>query len=122
KVTVHSCTSSNDACDGGAFISQLRRISLLVNPRRSLKKEIDMANSKTPKTWFITGASSGFGSEFAKVALERGDNVVATARSVTKLEALVALAPDRVLAQKMDVTDHADIQAAVDSAVRRFGR
>jgi NAD(P)-dependent dehydrogenase (short-subunit alcohol dehydrogenase family) len=76
----------------------------------------------TRKTWFITGASSGFGTAFAECALERGDNVVATARSVGKLDALVARAPDRVLAVKLDVTRPADIQPAVDAAVRRFGR
>ena len=32
------------------------------------------------KTWFITGASRGFGLRIAKLALEQGDNVVATAR------------------------------------------
>jgi NAD(P)-dependent dehydrogenase (short-subunit alcohol dehydrogenase family) len=75
-----------------------------------------------PKTWFITGASSGFGTAFAEHALERGDNVVATARSIARLEALVARAPDRVLAVKLDVTKAAEIQPAVDAAVRRFGR
>ena len=75
-----------------------------------------------PKTWFITGASSGFGSAFARYALDRGDNVVATARSVSKLDALVARAPERVLAQTLDVTNDAEIQPAVDAAVRRFGR
>jgi NAD(P)-dependent dehydrogenase (short-subunit alcohol dehydrogenase family) len=79
-------------------------------------------STQTPKTWFITGASSGFGTAFANVALQRGDNVVATARSVHKLEALAARAPDRVLAVKMDVTNAADVQPAVDAAVRRFGR
>lgn len=76
----------------------------------------------SPKTWFITGASSGFGTAFAEYALERGDNVVATARSVAKLDALVARAPDRVLAVKLDVTKAAEIQPAVDAALRRFGR
>jgi NAD(P)-dependent dehydrogenase (short-subunit alcohol dehydrogenase family) len=75
-----------------------------------------------PKTWFITGASSGFGMAFANFALERGDNVVATARNITKLDALVALAPDRVLARKLDVTNAADIAPAIDAAVKRFGR
>ena len=79
-------------------------------------------STPTPKTWFITGASSGFGTAFAEHALERGDNVVATARNVSKLEALVARAPDRVLAVKLDVTNAATIQPAVDAAVRRFGR
>jgi len=79
-------------------------------------------NTPAPKTWFITGASSGFGTAFAEYALERGDNVVATARSTPKLDALVARAPDRVLAVKLDVTKAADIQPAIDAAVRRFGR
>jgi len=76
----------------------------------------------TPKTWFITGASSGFGMAFAEFALERGDHVVATARSLSKLEALVARAPERVLAVKLDVTKAADIPPAIDAALRRFGR
>ena len=75
-----------------------------------------------PKTWFITGTSSGFGMAFAEFALERGDHVVATARSLSKLAALVARAPERVLAVKLDVTKAADIQPAIDAALRRFGR
>ena len=42
------------------------------------------------KTWFITGASSGFGHAFASYALEKGYNVVATARNPSKLGSLVA--------------------------------
>jgi NAD(P)-dependent dehydrogenase (short-subunit alcohol dehydrogenase family) len=74
------------------------------------------------KTWFITGTSAGFGAAFADYALERGDQVVATARSVGKLDALVARAPDRVLAVRLDVTKAADIQPAIEAALRRFGR
>jgi NAD(P)-dependent dehydrogenase (short-subunit alcohol dehydrogenase family) len=74
------------------------------------------------RSWFITGASSGFGMAFAELALERGDNVVATARSVGKLEALVVRAPARVLAVKLDVTQDADIAPAIEATVRRFGR
>jgi NAD(P)-dependent dehydrogenase (short-subunit alcohol dehydrogenase family) len=79
-------------------------------------------NTPSPKTWFITGASSGFGMAFAEHALSLGDNVVATARNISKLEALVARAPARVLAVKLDVTKTADIQPAIDAALRRFGR
>jgi len=82
-----------------------------------------MSNTpRTPKTWFISGASSGFGMAFAQCALERGDNVVATARSPAKLEALLAQALERVLPLKLDVTNAADIQPAVDAALQRFGR
>lgn len=79
-------------------------------------------NTPSPKTWFITGASSGFGTAFARFAIERGDNVVATARNLSKLEALMARAPNQVLAVKLDVTNTADIQPAVDAAMRRYGR
>ena len=75
-----------------------------------------------PKTWLITGAASGFGRAFAEHALSLGDNVVATARSVSRLDALVDLAPDRVLAAKLDVDQAGDAEAAVDAAVARFGR
>ena len=78
--------------------------------------------TKTTPTWFITGASSGFGMAFARYALDRGYNVVATARSVGKLEALAASAPDRVLVHKLDVTVPTDAEAAIAAAVRRFGR
>jgi NAD(P)-dependent dehydrogenase (short-subunit alcohol dehydrogenase family) len=33
------------------------------------------------KTWLITGASRGFGRIWAEAALERGDQVTATART-----------------------------------------
>ena len=80
-----------------------------------------MTTKPTP-TWFITGASSGFGMAFARYALDRGYNVVATARSVGKLEALAASAPERVLVHKLDVTVPADAEQAIAAAVRRFGR
>jgi NAD(P)-dependent dehydrogenase (short-subunit alcohol dehydrogenase family) len=74
------------------------------------------------KTWFITGASSGFGRAFALYALSKGHNVVATARNISRLESLVAEAPDRVLALALDVDRTEDAQAAIDAAVARFGR
>jgi len=73
-------------------------------------------------TWFITGASSGFGMALARYALGRGYNVVATARSVAKLAALTVLAPQRVLALKLDVTVPTDATQAVNAAIARFGR
>jgi len=76
----------------------------------------------TAKTWFITGASSGFGRAFAEHALAQGYNVVATARQASALQDLAAAAPDRVLALALDVTHAGEPQAAVDAAVARFGR
>ncbi|HEX7162953.1 MAG TPA: SDR family NAD(P)-dependent oxidoreductase, partial [Trebonia sp.] len=40
------------------------------------------------KTWLVTGASRGFGREFARAALRRGDSVAATARDVAALQDL----------------------------------
>ncbi|NUR22610.1 oxidoreductase [Frateuria sp.] len=76
----------------------------------------------TSLVWFITGASSGFGDAFARHALARGYRVVATARDTGKLAALVAQAPERVLALPLDVTREGDAEAAVAAAVERFGR
>ena len=74
------------------------------------------------KVWFITGASSGFGDAFARYALAQGHLVVATARNPAKLQALAEIAPDRVLAHKLDVTEPNDAVDAVEAALRRFGR
>jgi NAD(P)-dependent dehydrogenase (short-subunit alcohol dehydrogenase family) len=73
------------------------------------------------KVWFITGASKGFGREWAEAALERGDRVAATARRTETLEALVDAYGDAVLALQLDVTDRARDFAAVAEAAEHFG-
>lgn len=40
------------------------------------------------QVWLITGASSGFGTEFVKQLLNRGDKVIATARTISKIDHL----------------------------------
>ncbi|WP_233193400.1 hypothetical protein [Cryobacterium sp. Y29] len=50
------------------------------------------------KTWFITGASKGFGREWTEAALERGDSVAGTARKLETLDALVEKYPDTFFA------------------------
>ncbi|WP_454858274.1 SDR family NAD(P)-dependent oxidoreductase [Rhizobium binxianense] len=69
-----------------------------------------------PQTWFITGASSGLGAALARAALRAGHRVAATARDSARLESLVDIAPDRVLALSMDLTASAQIEAAVAAA------
>ena len=72
------------------------------------------------RIWFITGASSGFGHELAEAVLERGDAVVAAARST---DSLTELGPDeRLLAVRLDVTDPKQREEAVAAALDRFGR
>jgi len=72
------------------------------------------------KTILITGASSGIGKTAAKLFHEKGWNVVATMRSPHDEEDLVDL--EHVLVTRLDVTDHASIDAAVAAGIQRFGR
>lgn len=72
-------------------------------------------------TWFITGASRGFGREVALEALRRGDNVVATARRTDDLAEIVAAGGDNVLAMQLDVTVAEQIRAAKAAAGEKFG-
>jgi len=74
------------------------------------------------KTWFITGASKGFGREWAEAALERGDRVAATARKPETLGALVDTFGDQVLPLQLDVTDRGADFDAVQQAAEHFGR
>ena len=73
------------------------------------------------KTWFITGASRGFGKEWSIAALERGDRVAATARDTAGLEDLVARFGDAVLPLQLDVDDRDAVFAAVARAHDHFG-
>ena len=74
------------------------------------------------KVWFITGASKGFGREWAEAALDRGDKVAATARKPETLDALVKQYGDAVLPLQLDVTDRDADFAAVRRAADHFGR
>ncbi|WP_086799908.1 SDR family oxidoreductase [Streptomyces caniscabiei] len=74
------------------------------------------------KIWFITGSSRGFGRQFAKAALERGDKVAATARNTDSLADLVAAHGEAILPLTLDVTDKAAATAAVQRAHAHFGR
>jgi NAD(P)-dependent dehydrogenase (short-subunit alcohol dehydrogenase family) len=73
------------------------------------------------KTWFITGASRGFGALYVKEALAAGDAVVATARNPKSVEESVGTHP-QLLPLALDVTQEAQAQAAAAAAVERFGR
>jgi len=72
------------------------------------------------KVWLITGAGRGMGVDIAKAALEAGHAVVATARNTDTVTAAVGQ-DDDLLAVKLDVTDPAEAEAAIQAAVERFG-
>jgi NAD(P)-dependent dehydrogenase (short-subunit alcohol dehydrogenase family) len=73
------------------------------------------------KIWFITGASRGMGVDFAKAALAAGHAVVASGRDRDRVSKALGQSTD-LLPVKLDVTSHADTEAAVRAAVDRFGR
>ena len=73
------------------------------------------------KTWFITGASKGFGREWTEAALERGDKVAGTARKLDTLDDLAENYGDTFLPIQLDVTDRDDDFAAVQQAAEHFG-
>jgi NAD(P)-dependent dehydrogenase (short-subunit alcohol dehydrogenase family) len=72
--------------------------------------------------WFITGASRGFGREVAEEALRRGDDVVATARTIAALHPLAETYGEHVLTVSLDVADRQQTDAALQAAYDRFGR
>ncbi|AWT52103.1 SDR family oxidoreductase [Mycolicibacterium smegmatis] len=74
------------------------------------------------KVWFITGASRGFGREWAIAALDRGDKVAATARDTATLADLADKYGDALLPLQLDVDDRAADFAAVKQAHEHFGR
>lgn len=78
--------------------------------------------STAKKVWLITGASSGFGKELAKLVLARGDSVVLTARRLEPLQEIAAGHGERALALKLDVTDASSRAATLKAANDRFGR
>jgi NAD(P)-dependent dehydrogenase (short-subunit alcohol dehydrogenase family) len=77
-------------------------------------------SSSTP-IWFITGCSTGFGRELAKLVLEQGKRAVITARRLGDVVDIVEGYHDTALALELDVTNGAQIAAAVAAASDRFG-
>lgn len=74
------------------------------------------------QVWLITGTSTGFGRAIAEEVLAQGGRVIATARDVRSLHGLVAAYPDRAKALTLDVTEPAQITAAVAAGRAAFGR
>jgi NAD(P)-dependent dehydrogenase (short-subunit alcohol dehydrogenase family) len=72
-------------------------------------------------TWLITGCSTGLGRALAEAVIAAGNNAVVTARDPAKVADLAGAAPERVLAVALDVTEPAQVAAAVRQADERFG-
>ena len=80
-----------------------------------------MMNRDNP-VWLITGCSTGFGRELAKLVLERGWRAVVTARDASKVKDIAEPHGERALVLPLDVTNRAQIADVVAQAKQRFGR
>lgn len=70
--------------------------------------------------WFVTGCSTGFGAEFAKAILAKGDYVIATARKVESLDDLKAMG---AATMQMDVNEpSSSIKQKIQEALGIYGR
>jgi NADP-dependent 3-hydroxy acid dehydrogenase YdfG len=72
-----------------------------------------------PKTVLITGASSGFGKDTSLLFKSKGWNVSATMRTPEKAESWAKAAG--LFTPKLDVTDRASMEAAIDQTIQKFG-
>lgn len=73
------------------------------------------------KTIFITGASRGIGAAAARNFAESDANVVLVARSSAAIEELAASIGPSALAIACDISDFARVEAAMKTAVAKFG-
>ena len=76
----------------------------------------------TRQTWFITGASRGFGLELVHQLLRQGRRVAATSRDVAELRRAVGVDVADFLPLAVDLASEASVGSAVRAAVERFGR
>ncbi len=73
-----------------------------------------------PRTFLVTGVSSGLGRAFATAALEAGHTVVGTVRKPDQIADFEQLSPGRAHAHVLDVTDTdavAPTVAAIEEAI-----
>jgi NAD(P)-dependent dehydrogenase (short-subunit alcohol dehydrogenase family) len=75
----------------------------------------------TPKTFMITGASSGFGRALVDAALAAGHRVVATVRSPSAAEQLERLKRGSCFCRLLDVTDDGQVDSVVGEVEKTVG-
>ena len=70
----------------------------------------------------ITGAAGGIGETTARLAYAQGASVIITDRELSAVTAIADSLGDRALGLAVDVTQRADNEKMVSTAVERFGR
>ncbi len=80
-----------------------------------------MTNTNSP-VWFITGCSTGFGRELARLILSRGWKAVITARNIDQVKDLAEGYENSALVLPLDVTKKDQIATAVAKAEESFGK
>lgn len=75
---------------------------------------------RSDEVWFVTGASSGLGSELAIAAAAAGATVVASARRIDRLLDL-AEAHERIVPIHLDVTEAVGVERAVNGVIDEYG-
>src|ERR1700760_38941 len=80
-----------------------------------------MSSDLSGRTVLVTGASSGLGKHFAKIASAAGAKVAVAARRTDRLEALVKELGNNAAAVAMDVEDEASVIAGFDAAEKSLG-
>jgi NAD(P)-dependent dehydrogenase (short-subunit alcohol dehydrogenase family) len=81
-----------------------------------------MSEAIQSRTWFITGASTGFGRVLAEEVLKAGGKVIATARSIDKISDLEQQYPDQAKVFALDVTNAGQVISTVAQAFAHFGK
>jgi short-subunit dehydrogenase len=84
-----------------------------------------MTSSPSPahkdRTWFITGASTGFGRLLAEEVLKAGNKAIVTARNIEKVIDLERQYPGKAKAFSLDVTDYPQIASVVAQSTASYG-
>ncbi|UOQ74724.1 oxidoreductase [Hymenobacter cellulosilyticus] len=75
----------------------------------------------TPKHWFITGVSTGFGAALAELLLEKGDKVAATFRQQEQADEFTQKAGENGRGFVVEVTDEAQVKQGIADAIAHFG-
>src|SRR5205823_205206 len=110
------CGSITALCSCNIKPDALRRqSSLIMQPVEPVMK---LAN----KTALITGGNSGIGLATARLFVAEGARVAITGRNQATLEAAAKELGPNALAIAADATDIAATEAAIDQAVKKFGK